>query len=584
MKKVSFYLLAGAALMLAACNKNVEPQYSEVPMKSIQVKSGDETVAGVVDDNAKTVVFVFNNAEDFSSVDLIVDLNDGWKLTYPTSLEAVDLQNTPVLRFSDPSNALVRYTVTFSSNAFPIVDPSKIQIKGLNAGEYITVDNTTKTITVKYDQDKMDFNAVELVFNEGALQDGVTLPENLVFDFSKGNSQPLVLNLGGERVYSVVLDVTAYISATPEQMGFTDVSANFVNEGQDWIKVYSADKLVNIPIAVTNESKYDPLWTGGNYNQFYYGGSNPREWEIHMNSKYGDPTFSDDIFSFPGDWKDDRSVMNGFGQIVIVTVDAAKVKADLKAAADKMDPTAVDSPVVTSGWLKNANVDYMVMDNGTFVNNPTGDHAVAYRASVVVNDGSVSFATAAEKSGKFYSVPFQTDKPDAEALAEAADTEIPATDAAWVAAWAVRGGKSMKISDIVNNDATQFVSDNGVLGMGWSSNFTNVHNLMGVTYDGKIAFMINAAGVSNWDGVEGYVAVDNNNVIYTNGGFNFHGYSMKQMFWLAQKLGWRDAAALGNSFDESKNDFCPSLLVNGKSVIDGATVMPTNYVIALDEK
>lgn len=584
MKKVSFYLLAGAALMLAACNKNVEPQYSEVPMKSIQVKSGDETVAGVVDDKAKTVVFVFNNAEDFSSVDLIVDLNDGWKLTYPTSLEAVDLQNTPVLRFSDPSNALVRYTVTFSSNAFPIVDPSKIQIKGLNAGESITVDNTTKTITVKYDQDKMDFNAVELVFNEGALQNGVTLPENLVFDFSKGNSQPLVLNLGGERVYSVVLDVTAYISATPEQMGFTDVSANFVNEGQDWIKVYSADRLVNIPIAVTNESKYDPSWSYGNYNAFYYGGSNPRDWEVNVNSEHCDPTFSDDIFSFPGDWKGDRSVMNGFGQIVIVTVDAAKVKADLKAASDKMDPTTVDSPVVTSGWLKNANVDYMVMDNGTFVNNPTGDHAVAYRASVVVNDGSVSFATAAEKSDKLYSVPFQTDKPDAEALAAAADTEIPATDAAWVAAWAVRGGKSMKISDIVNNDATQYVSDNGVLGMGWSSNFTNVHNLMGVTYDGKIAFMINAAGVSNWDGVEGYVAVDNNNVIYTNGGFNFHGYSMKQMFWLAQKLGWRDAAALGNSFDESKNDFCPSLLVNGKSVIDGATVMPTNYVIALDEK
>ena len=98
--------------------------------------------------------------------------------------------------------------------------------------------------------------------------------------------------------------------------------------------------------------------------------------------------------------------------------------------------------------------------------------------------------------------------------------------------------------------------------------------------------MINAAGMSNWDGIEGYVGVDNNNIIYTNGSFNFYGYSLKQMLWLAHKLGWRDAAALGNSYNEVVNPltFTPSLLVNGKSVIDGAAVTNTTYVIAVDAK
>lgn len=588
MKKLFYFFAAATIVLAASCNKEKEDvQYAENPLKSISVTSGEETVAGVVNDLDKTVTFTFNNAENFSNVNLAVELNDGWTLTYPTTLQGVDLQSTPALRFTDPKNAIVRYTVAFSSNAFPIIDASKIQVKGLNAGEALTVDNTTKTISIKFDESKMDFNSIELIFNEGALQEGVKLPESLVFDFAQGNEHSLVLELGGDRVYTVKLDVTSYVTTTPEQMGFIDVSSNFVNSDQPYIKVYSANKLTGIPIAVTNESKYDPYWTYGNYNQFYYGGANPREWECNVTPDHTDPTFSDDIFSFPGDWKDDRATMDGFGQIAIVVVDAGKVKADLKAANGGIDPKSVNSAIVTSGWIHNVTTDYMVKDNGAFINLPTEEgHVIPYRSSILVNNGVVSFATAAEKSGKLYSVPFQTEKPDVAALVAASTDEISAADAAWVAAWGVRTGKKMRISDFVNNDASQYVSDNSVLGMGWSSNFTYVHNLVGTTYDGKLAFMINAAGMSNWDGIEGYVGVDNNNIIYTNGSFNFYGYSLKQMLWLAHKLGWRDAAALGNSYNEVVNPltFTPSLLVNGKSVIDGAAVTNTTYVIAVDAK
>ena len=586
MKKIT-YLLAGGLALLAAvsCNKNAEITYSENPVKSVSVTSGEETVEGVVSTTAKTINFTFNDAEDFSSCDITLELNDGWTLNYPTSLTGVNLQETPVFRFADHTNAVVRYTVSFSSNAFPIVDASKIQIKGLNAGEGFTVDNTTKTITIAYDESKMDFNAIELVFNEGALQSGVELPASLVYDFAKGNAQELVLKLGGDRVYTVKLDVSKYMTATPEQMGFLDVSSQFATADQSYIKVYSANSIKSLPLAVKNDSKYDPSWAYGNYSGFYYGGSNPRDWEVNVDAKHCDPNFTDDIFSFPGDWSADRTTMDAYGQIVIVTIDGAHAIADLKSSADGVDPKSVSSAIVTSGWIKCATTDYMVMDNGTFINLPKEEgHEMAYRSSILVNDGTVSFATAAEKSNKLYYVPFQSEKPDVATLVAASTEEIAAKDAAWVAAWGVRSGKAMGIQDFINNDASQYVSDNSVLGMGWSSNFGNVHNLVGTTYDGKLAFMINAAGYSNWDGIDGYVNVDNNNIIYTNGGFNFHGYSLKQMLWLAQKLGWRDAAALGNSYNEVSGTFCPSLLVNGQSVIEGATPTSTTYVLAVDAK
>ncbi len=569
MKKL-FYLFVASSLILAASCKKEETKYAENPLKSISVTSGEETITGVVNDTDKTVTFTFNNAEDFSNVNLAVELNNGWTLTYPTTLEGVDLQSTPALRFTDPKNAIVRYTVSFSSNAFPIIDPSKIQIKGLNAGESFTVDNTTKTITIKFDESKMDFNDIELIFNDGSLQNGVELPESLAFDFSQGNEHKLILKLGGDRTYTVKLDVSSYVSATPEQMGFLDVSSNFVNADQSYIKVYSASGVSSVPIALYETSRY---W---GWNGYGVSTANPRDWSVSP----ADTGYEDDVFQFPGDWANDRPTMNCFGDIAIVTVDAGKVKADLKSAQDGVNPAEIKSAVVTSGWIKNANIDYLIKDNNTFINNPEGDHAVLYRASVAADNGKLSFVTAGEKSGKLYSIPFQTEKPNQQDLLNSATEEITASDVAWVCAWGVRAGKSMKIQEIINNDASQYVSDLGVLGMGWGDHCYGNHNLAGITYDGKLAFMINIGGGHSYDGGD---FTSNGYNGYEQHGVRFKGYSIKQMLWIAQKLGWRDAAVLGNTFSEA-GDFTPSLLVNGKSVIDGAVVKNTSYAIAVDAK
>ena len=574
MKKLVYFLTVALAgtFAFASCTKESNEKDPEVPIKSISVKCGDETVAGVVDDNAQKVTFTFNNAETYSNVDISIEVNKGWTLTYPTVLTGVDLQSTPVLRFTSPSNASVRYTIAFSSNAFPIVDPSKIQIEGLKAGENVSVDNGSKTISVKYDQDVIDYNNVKLIFNEGALQTGTQVPEDTDYDFSDGIEQEIIFKLGGQdRVYKVRLDVTAYSGKSMSEMGFTDITANFVDAGQyPFVHVYSADQFLGIPVYNVNS---------------FWAPSNPRSWEYGEELAEGEHyRYSNDAFSFPGDWKEDRPTMNGFGKIVIVTLDQESVKGDITANIDTSKHFSdYNNLVVVTGCKHMNSIDYMVYDNGVMANNPTGDHAVLWRNSVGFNsDGKMSFSVATYKNDKFYSVPKRSDwitegdafASEVQQVADAADKQWDVTDASWVYGWAIRDGKALKVTDIIKNDATQYCSDQGVLGMGWGG-FYMKRIVIGRTYDNKIAIMVSGGGQDLWDGSK-------DNAPSTDwpdrwGGIAI-GYSTAQMVWIANQLGWRDAALLTSSDDE-KPESLPNVKVNGTTVISqaDATYQPERY-------
>ena len=171
---------------------------------------------------------------------------------------------------------------------------------------------------------------------------------------------------------------------------------------------------------------------------------------------------------------------------------------------------------------------------------------------------------------------------DPSAVLATATEQWDVTDAAWVAGWVVRDGKSLKIADLINNDGNQWVSDTGVLGMGWGNNFYAEHNLVGTTYDGKLAFMINESGWCNWDGVEGYVDVDNAYAPFAEDWFNYRGYSLKNMFYLAQKFGWKDAAVLGNATDASA--MRPVVYLNGISLTGNTNEQAARYALTVNAK
>ena len=414
-----------AGMMFSSCTPEDGPKDekpSQYPMKSISVNVGDETGVGVINDVDKTVNFVFNNAENFESVDIVVELNKGWTLTYPTELTGVDLQETPILNFKGPKNEIVKYNVTFSSSAFPIINPAKIQIAGLAEGAGITVDNTTKTITIAYNQETMNYNSIVLSFNEGALQANVTVPEDLDFDIADGLEQTLLLQLNGDRPYTVKFDVSAYIAWTPESKGFVDVTAdyNLSAEQAAICKVYKATAIQGLPVpqmkyidGQVQGTLHNPSWDWATYNSYWYGSSNPRAWECvkydwsgNYNTDEMAPVDAhvDDIFSFPGDWTPERPTMNCYGDIYIVTLDLNKVNVDIATATNGVNITSVEGFIKTTGWnTDEAACDYLVIENGAVVNEP--ENVAGYRASLGIKEGKLSFAVAAQKDGKLYEVP-----------------------------------------------------------------------------------------------------------------------------------------------------------------------------------
>lgn len=599
--KIACVLLAGG-ILFNSCNKNeIEDQTAKVPFKSISVTCDGETAQGELIDD-QNIRFTFNEAEDFTSATISVELNEGYRMTYPESLTDVDLAATPVFNFADSQNKVTKYYIKFSSNAFPVLDEKKIQIAGLEPGEALSLDNTSKTLTIKYDQDKMNYESIVLTFLEGALQEGVEVPADLDFDFTEGIEQPLVFNFNGERTYTLKLDVSAYQKKQLSDFAFSDESFKYnLPEGSP-VQVYAATGLVSVPISVNSDTKYDPSWSGNTDAGFLYGAGNPRCWEGGVYNEFPDAATMgykdwsyDDIFCFPGDWKDDRTTVNMYGRLVIIYVDRAKVKVDMEGAASGVKFGDYNNLVVATGLNHTSQFfsQYLLSLDGQTVF--TDGTAIPYRAAIGTKDGKLKFDVIASKGGSFYTIPYQKEfNVDRASLASAADQKWEVDNAAWSIVWGVRNGEALAINELIANDGTDYVSDEGLLGMGWCTNFYISHVLVGTTYDNKIALMINAPGTSNWDGVAGYPGVSNCQA-YDDKGFNYHGYSLKQMLWLASQLGWKDAVCIGQG--EDQNTYAANIKVNGVGVISPADAawipaeygnsgadLTSGYVLTIDAK
>ncbi|MCF0176758.1 MAG: hypothetical protein HUJ94_07960 [Bacteroidales bacterium] len=585
--------LAGMILssaLVSSCDDGKGPDDdANVPFKSITLTCDGETATGVVE--GQNVTFVFDQAEDFSSATIAVELNKGYTMTHPTSLTGVDLASTPVFNFTDKNSKLIKYYISFVSNAFPIVSAAKMQIEGLGEGENITLDNVQKVITIKYDRDRMDYESIVLNFLEGSLLDGVKLPENLNFAISDGIEQKLVLNLNGERVYTLKFDVSAYQKKQLSEYGFSDESFKYNLDENSPVKVYATTALPNIPVNVATSTQCTPDWSWNFTAPICYGVPNARIWDggiyredvedLYASQGWFDWTY-DDIFTFPGDWKDDRELCNTYGRLVVVLIDQEKVKVGMQGATSGIKFGSCNNLVVATGLSNSATYGHYLLNIGgqslNALEPAESTGYVPYRAAIGTKGGKVKFGVVAPKNGTNYEIPFQDDYKSVNKtnLYSSADKVWEADNTAWVAAMGIHEGKALGINDIVANDGTNYISDMGVLGMGWGDGFYWARTIVGTTYDNKIAIMINAPGGDNWESIEGYPNVDNGGY-YSNVGFNFIGYSLKQMFWLASQLGWKNAASLGQSENASAPGYAGCVKVNGVSVFTDAELAAISW-------
>ncbi len=531
----------------------------ENPFRSLTITSQGETVpAQVVDE--KHVSVRFNEAEKFDQASMNVELMDGYTLIYPENPAHINLEETPVLNIKAPDNRIKKYWVNVTSNALPVLDAGKIFVEGL---EESPVSASLSNLNILFDRARMNQKAITLRFEEGALIEGATPPENLTFDFTESLTYRLDIMAGGKaRPYTLALDLSSVMKKTPAEMGFSDITAQFVDKAQyPYVTVLKTSQVRDIPVA-------------GDY-----------KWNDHDNWPWEHHFYDSNFFDAVGDWKEDREKTNVYGDFAIVTIDVKNARArlvtDPSAENNQMQPGQQNALIVAGGrnvyavgraWAIGGNPAHLYYENGTLQDalsnweDPSWDPS--FRAGLGVDkNGKILFSNcyfegsfSKGASGRMMQLPFFTD--DSHSLAGATEWEVE--QAVWgYALWPIRDGHALNKYELWNNDGCGVHSSS--YGRNWQG-VCNDHVFFGLTYDNKIGIAVcnrprgnTSAHPATWDSNP-----------------TGEGYSVMQAAWLLQQLGWKEVFNVANSQVQAY-----SILVNGQSVI-GMPDWETRYCLLID--
>ena len=523
------------------------------PFSSVKVEADGETVTGSVD--GTTITFAFDRAENFSSCRLMVELNTGWQLTYPTDVDDYDMSDDPDLYFKGPDGSKPKYKGVVTSNALPIIDASKITVEG---GYALEINNATKEMVITYDAN-MDRSNVRLNFAEGALMAGATV-ETTTFDLS---DDPVTLNIrvaGTNRSYILKIDYSALMTPASE-FGFQDVTEDYVNKAEypyiTVMKINNAtlSNVIDKKPVKPNPERWDPSG--------WYGKTQAEAMAVL--GDFNDPA------TYPG-------ITNISGvNFTVVTLDASKVKGKLIIDdQNSVSLSEVNNLVVVTG--------NHIADKGNaggrgilYGDNKVYSDKLAWIESQPLNvqfgecfgfteDGKISFDVATVKDNtlmkvRFYNADYSEDIDDGNKFPEPEETFDCRNylDGAWnvkyVASgypWLVRKGEKLTYKQVMGNNGF-----NDSMG----DNETNRRGLIGKTYDGKIGIAV--VGVGDADGADGL--------------------TLLQAAYVLNKMGWKEIMSLGATGWLTGNSWLPSIKINGQ-LVSGVDGEGSAYVVAFDAK
>lgn len=515
-------VFVGILSLCCFCSEEEEEKLHQViPFKSIHVHVDNETVEARRIDN-KNISLSFENAENFSEAQLSIELTPGYEVIFPQDVTKADLTTYPVVNFRAPDNKIIKYWFVITSKAFPILDATKISIEGIGTGN-VSVQNSTKEVIIDFDKTRMDMSHIQLHFQEGSLMDGAKVDDgNLIYDFTQGLSQDIVIQYGGsDRHYKVVLNLARAMD-DPKKYGFTDVSEQYVTPSQyPFVSVLHATTIMNVP--VKNSAPETP-WS----------------WDVPSNQM-------DEYLAFIGDWKPNRPLetVNDIS-FTVVTIDIEKAKAKL-VSNNQREIAVKDVPgfIVMSG-LSSKDATKLFY-NGKVLNDKTSDDAPWRSAVGFSAQGEISFYNASILNNSMVKLPFNTEFPPEGFLYTGTPWNV--VSAACGRPWLVRNGHLMTREEMYRNDGTGWEIG---LGEAWNGEWRS-RSFIGTTYDNKLGCAVLS-----------------------------HGLSIPQAAWLLNKMGWKDVFFVGGSY-WMDNEFQTTLCIDGK-LVDGNKDQVSQYCIVIDLK
>lgn len=517
--KLAFPAIIAATLtMSVSCEKTPSDGpgkggYAAEPFSRISVTADGETVDGVADHQALTILFAFDKAENFSGSRLDVALNDGYTLSWPSDPSDYEAGEDIYFKSQDKKNVI--YSVAVTSSALPVADASKITVEG---GYPIIFSPSAKEFIITY-QAGMDRSNVVIVFGEGALIEGASVSQK-AWDLSDGPSVVSVMSGGVEREFTVRLDYTAAIKS-PSEWGFSDITASDWKAKYPSLSVWKAESLLKQVPAQNTGAETDQWW---NCNGSV-------ETQI---AKCG----------FLGDYPDSREKVSiASCEFYIATFDAASFSGNLvaeeapdyvRAAISMTGAPAAQKPMLKIGgnMVKAAGESWWEGNFGTFVGF-TGDGTMKISQAASV-DGTLKVLPYFnyEDFGIVYGERVTDDnfRPRKEAVSYAGEV-WDVTDATYVNPMVVRDGRKLTYIDLLINDGDSETFGHGYNSMGRTRSF------IGKTLDNKI----------------GLALVTSKSM------------TISQAAYVLYELGWTDICYAGGDY-YAEDSFMPSLFIDGVKV------------------
>lgn len=544
--KKSFGALALVVLSfigLSCEEKPVGPVIAQVPFSSIAVDVDGEHVEGVVD--GETITFTIKKALDLTNGTLSVEINEGWEMTYPSSLTGYDLTAEDIdLYFQDLNKNRVSYAVVVVSESNPVSDPSKITSGELKVNTNIAnseiVITWTSELAFNYNTNQDPRTAIEISL-DGALREGATVKGSTTFDLSKGASKLVIEYNGNEFEFALRIDYTAKMESY-SSWGFEDLSETYSKDGS--IKVYKATSLSkNVPAA--NPDKEANEWWDKADNQL-----NRMAILADYERMGADKTY----------------VEANETELFVVLLDKAAFKGDLASNEEKsVAPGTITGDVVMSAE-PNGHMSLYQVDNKVLGNQIQWADNGPWRSGIAFDsDGNMTMGFYAYKSEdkKFHTMPFfeftgaVDDKlTDSNLLPRKKYTEhigavMTQEDIACGKPYFVMNGRKLGFKEVTINDG--FTETLGPVNSAGAD--SRRYCFIGTTYDGKIAL---AAQTKS-------------------------GISAIQAAYVLEKLGWDNVLACGNSSWQA-DQYVPSIYIDGKSLSTNESAVNANFVIRFNKK
>lgn len=253
-RRLIYLFLCVSAMMYVSCGKDEidvrmsdDPGYASAPLVSVQAKDGDRWIDGTIDQETRTVSFVFHSLEVLTSVEMRAVTDETWgAMISPASEEfTLNLTERQNLVVNDGVDDI---TYGIDASIYQLVESARATVNGETVSAQIVGSLISFKFTTVYLMSDLSSLDIDIELGEGAQIVSPSSFEGL--DLSSGRMEIILKDTAVDEEKTYTLSVsTGDVITLPA--GWEDVTAQYAGQYNlalsPEIKIYSTNSLDGTP-------------------------------------------------------------------------------------------------------------------------------------------------------------------------------------------------------------------------------------------------------------------------------------------------------------------------------------------------